>query len=67
MAAQYPELSRQKQGSSDLGIAKPTHLAPDVIFQDAIKRVATWMPEDHPWRILLDMPKIEACSEASVI
>jgi hypothetical protein len=46
---------------------KPTHFAADVVLQDAIKRVATRMPEDHPWRILLDMPKIQTRSEAFVI
>jgi hypothetical protein len=67
MAALNPKLSRQKLGSSNFGIPKPTHFAADVVFQDTIKRVATRMPEDHPWRILLDMPKIETCSEVSVI
>jgi hypothetical protein len=43
------------------------HFAADVVFQDAIWRVATQVPEDHPWRILLDMPKIKTRSEASVI
>jgi hypothetical protein len=67
VATPNPQLSRQKLGRPDFGIAEPAHLAADVVFQDAIKRVATRMPEDHPGRILLDMPKVETRSEASVI
>src|SRR6185503_14376199 len=67
VATLNPKLPRQELGSPDLRVAEPTHLAANVVFQDAIERMPSRMPEDHPWRILLDMPKIEACSETSMI
>ena len=67
VTAPNPELSGKKLRCPDLGIAKSAHLGTDVVFQDAIKRVATRMPEDHAGRILLDMPEVKTGSEAAVI
>jgi hypothetical protein len=67
VTAPNPEVSGKKLRCPDLGIAKSAHLATDVVFQDAIKREAARVPEDHARRILLDMPEVKTGSEATVI
>jgi hypothetical protein len=67
VTAPNPEIPGKKLRCPDLGIAKSAHLATDVVFQNAIKRMATRMPEDHARRILLDMPEVKTGSEATVI
>jgi hypothetical protein len=67
VTAPNPELSGKKLKCPDLGIATSAHLATDVVSQDAVKRVAARVPEDHARRILLDMPEVTTGSEATVI
>src|SRR5262249_62047404 len=67
VAAAAPELLWQQLRRPDLGIAGSTHLAPDIVLQHPVDRVAARMPEHHARRIFLKVPELELHAEISVV
>src|SRR6266480_4564574 len=67
VAAAAPELLWQELWRPDLGIAGSAHLAPDIVLQLPIDRVAARMPEHYARRIVLKVPEFELYAEISVV
>jgi len=67
VAAAAPEFLRQKLRRPDLGIAGAAHLAPEIVLQHPVDRVAARVPKHHARRIFLKVPEFEFYAEISVV
>jgi len=67
VAAAAPELLRHQLWRLDLGITGAAHLAPEIVLQHPVDRVAARVPEHHARRIFLQVLKLELNSEISVV
>jgi hypothetical protein len=59
MAASFPQRARQQFRRANLAEARATHARPHIIFENAIKRPAARVPENHAGTLFLLMKKIE--------
>jgi hypothetical protein len=67
VAAAAPELPWQELWRPNLGIAGLAHLAPEIVLQHPVDRVAARVPEHHARRVFLKVPEFELYAEISVV
>jgi hypothetical protein len=67
VAAAVPKFFWQQLWRPDLSIASSVHLAPEIVLQRPVDRVAARMPEHHARRIFLKVPEFELHAEISVV